>query len=305
MFFAALDIFHNSPGIGQTAGYADIERNSFVGNRKFLDTLISSGSCFCHRVHRRLIMLICKTAEHSLGNTACNAEDHAGTGTKAEGHITGFRNKSGKLNAGIADHTDHLSSSDNHICILFSLGIAVWTKNLHFLGRTRHDRNHKGFLALVLFIASVVFFHNCGEHALRGTAGRKMVFVFRILITEEFYPGRAAGGEQRKLISLSQTFQEFLGFFHDGQVGGKSGVVYFIKSHTVKHSYQLAHNAVTFVQSEGISHSYPDSRSYLSHYSGIRICNGLPYLVHMGFYADSASGTVNTALAAADTVCFG
>src|SRR5699024_10053753 len=206
-----------------------------------------------------------------LSNTSGNAEDHPGAGTEAERHVAGFRNKSGKLNAGIADHADHFCSGDDYVSILFALGITVWTEDLHFLGRTGHDRNHKGLLALVLFIASVIFFHNCGEHTLRGTAGRKIIFVFRILITEEFYPGRAAGSEQRKLISLSQSLQEFLGFFHNGQVSGKGGVVYFIESHTVEHSYQFAHNTVAFVQSEGVSHSYPDSGSYLSHHPGIRI----------------------------------
>ena len=96
------------------------------------------------------------------------------------------------------------------------MGKAVWTDGLHFLGCTRHDGHNNGLLALVFLIAPVVFLDDCGEHFLRRTAGRKIVFVFGILVTEEFHPCRTAGGEKRKLGTVSQTLQEFLGFFHDG-----------------------------------------------------------------------------------------
>src|SRR5699024_9891083 len=148
------------------------------------------------------------------------------------------------------------------------------------------------------------FFHNCGEHSLRRTAGRKIIFIFRILVAEEFYPCRTAGGKERKFVALSQTFQEFFGFFHDGQVSGKGCIIYLVKSHTMEYSYQIAHNTVTLVQSESVPYGYPDSRSYLCNYPGIGVGNGLPYFIHVGLYADSACRTVDPALAAAYTVRF-
>ena len=53
LLFAASDIFHNGMGIGQSADDADMQRRAFIGNGKFFDTVLASGTCFRNAVHGR------------------------------------------------------------------------------------------------------------------------------------------------------------------------------------------------------------------------------------------------------------
>ena len=194
-FFSVLYLIHNFSRIGKTTCHADLHFGSLVIYREFFDAFFSTDTALCDLMHRFFAVIVGQTTKHRFRYTTGYTEDHSTTGTKSKWHITCFRFKNCEIKAEVVDHTKQFCSCNYNIGILFSLGKAVRANGFCFLGGTRHDGNHHGFLALRMFRITEILFDDCGKHSLRRTAGGQVRNIVFVLIGYEFDPCRTAGSQ--------------------------------------------------------------------------------------------------------------
>ena len=303
--FAGPDLIHDLSGVCQTGSNADLHIHTVVRNGGFLDAIGTANAGGRDGRHGRGIVTGNQSAENSLRDAAGNAENDAGAGAKTEGHITGFCLKLGKVQAKLLDQTANLRSGQHRIRILHTVGVAVGTVGLHLLGSTGHDGDYINLLSAGMGRIGIVFLQQGGEHLLRGTAGGYILFEVREFVVHKLYPSRAAGGQQGKLTTICNTFQELSRLFHDCQVSRIGRIEHAVKAHGVQCSDQFAHDVFTLLDTEALTDGNTDGRSDLCDDANVLIAQGVLNLFNIIANGQSAGGAYNAALATADTLGVG
>ena len=206
--FAVLYTFHNGSCICKTAGNADFYINSFIRNCEFFDTFFSTNTALCDFIHGLLGMIRIQTTENCLCNTTGNTKDYTTAGTKSKRHITCLRIQRWKIKTEVIDHTKQFGSRNNDIRIFLSVCIAVRPNCFCFLCSTWHNRNHDCLLSCCMLRITEIFFDDCRQHSLWGSAGRKIRNKFLILVSDEFYPCRTTGCQKRKFFSFFNSVKK-------------------------------------------------------------------------------------------------
>ncbi len=98
-----------------------------------------------------------------------------------------------------------------------------------------------------------------------------MTQILRIENLGETHPSRAAGGKHRQGAMTAYSFQQLMGFLHDGQVSGKICIQNMIKAEHLKPADKLFHTQLTIAVSKCFSYRQSYCRCYLGHHNFIGI----------------------------------
>ena len=196
------------------------------------------------------------------------------------------------------NHSGKFARGDRNINIGNTCCALILATDFKFLCGTGHNRNADNVLRINIILFGIVGLKNSTKHLLRRFAGRKMRKHLGEIMLAILDPTGRARSDHRQNTAVLNTLDQFIGFFHNGKVGGNIGIKDLIKAQLLKSGYHLAFHIGADRHIKGFTQSYTDGRSHLNNnmLGGIRHC--FPNLIGIILFSQRAGGASHNTLTA-------
>ena len=245
----------------------------------------------------------CGSTDSGFHNATGCTEDSACAGAHTDRHIVCFIGKSAEVDASLLDHLRQFSGGDGNVYVRHACGILMISLHFKFLCSTRNAGHNEYVLGINAHLLCIVGLIDGAEHLLRRFAGREIVGHLGEIVFAELDPTGRAGSDHGQFAAVLETVNQFMGFFHNGQVGGKVHVVYTVKAKTFCSGNQFAFCVGAGSVVKAFTDGGANRGSHADHNVFFGIVQGIEYLIGIVSFSESANGTSNDTLTAVDALC--
>ena len=239
--------------------------------------------------------------ERGLHDAACDAEDRARAGVRAEQLVGGLLGERREVDAGRLDHAGELARRQHDVGVLIARGLhELVADDLVLLSRAGHDRGDVDLRGIDAFLLGPVGLAESGEHLLRRLRGREVLGEVGGVLLHPVRPRRAAARQERELAALGEALDELGALLHDRDVGGEVGVEHLVEAEAAQRGVYLAGRELAGLHAERLAERDADSRSDLHEADLLGVLKRIPDFLRLVVLVYRAHRAVRGALAALD-----
>ena len=197
-------------------------------------------------------------AQSGFHNAAGRAEDRARAGTDIERLVEFLVLEGAEVDSGFFNHACKLARRDCDIDVRNTGCRLTVTSDLELLRGAGDAGYEEDVLRVKTHLFGVISLIHSAEHLLGRLAARQILGHIREVVLAVLDPSGRAGGDERELAALLDSFEELGSLLHDCEVGGEVHVVYAVEAETLYSRDHLALDVGARLVAEALADSGAD-----------------------------------------------
>ena len=300
MHFASFDVVHQFSCIAQTTHGTGTYYG--VAKLEVCFATVSSATYIKESIHGRFF-----TFNHCISGTqSCfhNAtgytENYCRTSAATQRAVKFCRFKACYVDVFSFNQASQFASGEYDVNVRYATATHGEQCSFTFFRYARHNGDGADVFSINAFLLSEVSFSQSTKDLLRRLSAGKVGEERRITFAYIAYPTRAAGGEHRPrmFIFMSQAFQKFTAFFHNGNVCRKVGVEYIIKANLFQSCNHHTFSELFRCKTKCFAPSSTNCGSNLYNGNLVGICQYFEDFGNIVTFFERANGAMSNALTA-------